>query len=273
MTSIKRTRAILLGLIIASAPACAAEDKPASGAVNTAPVAARVNGVVIPQSRVDVLVKQRVGQGTPESPELRSNLREHLVSSEILAQEAIKRGFDKNHEVAAQMELAKQAILVQAYLQDYLRRNPPSDEELKAEYDKIISQLGDKEYKAQHILVETEKEAKNIIAQLNKGAKFDKLASEKSQDKGSKAKGGELGWSTAANYVAPFAEALTNLQKGQYTKQPVKTEFGWHVIKLEDARPTQPPPFDQVKNNLAQRQQQQQVEKLIAELRKNAKIE
>ncbi len=171
------------------------------------------------------------------------------------------------------MEMVKQGVLVRAYLQDYIKNNPVSDDLLKAEYDKIKSQMGDTEYKVRHALVATEADAKAMIDQLKKGGKFDKLASEKSQDPGSKAKGGDLGWISTGSVVKPFGDALKQLKKGQYTTTPVQSQFGWHIIKLEDTRPVQAPPFEEVKNNLRQRMQQQQAEKAVLALRGTAKVE
>jgi peptidyl-prolyl cis-trans isomerase C len=154
-----------------------------------------------------------------------------------------------------------------------VKTHPVSDEELKKEYEALKTQMGDKEYKAHHILVATEAEAKDIIARIKKGGKFDKIAQEKSLDAGSKNKGGELEWSPPASYVQPFAEALTKLNKGQLTEQPVKTPFGWHVIRLDDVRPLKIPPFEEIKQNLAQRVLQRQFAAYVGELRAKAKVE
>jgi peptidyl-prolyl cis-trans isomerase C len=179
---------------------------------------------------------------------------------------------DKQADVITQIDLARQTILIRAYLQDFIKNNPLGDDVLKAEYEKIKSQMGDKEYHARHILVEKEAEAKDIVAKLKKGEKFEKLA-EKSKDPGSKAKGGDLGWAAPANFVPEFSAAMTKLQKGQYTTEAVKSQFGWHIIKLEDSRAMQAPPFDEVKQNLRQRAQQQQIDKMISDLRAKAKVE
>ncbi|HVS27483.1 MAG TPA: peptidylprolyl isomerase [Burkholderiales bacterium] len=250
---------------------CHAQD--AAKAAPKSGIAVTVNGKAIPQSQLDLLARERAAQGQADTEELRKNLRDELINRELLAQEAAKNSLDKNPEVATQIEFARQTVLVRAYLQDYLKTHPVSEEVLKAGYDKITSQLGDKEYHARHILVEKEAEAKDIIAQLKKGAKFEKLAAEKSKDPGSRAKGGDLDWAPPANYVKPFADALTKLKKGQYTQTPVETQFGWHVVKLEDVRPLKIPPFENVKSNLQQREQQQQLEKYVGELRTKAKIE
>src|ERR1043166_5628656 len=236
-------------------------------------VAAKVNGVVIPQSRIDLLMKARVAQGQPDSPEMRKAILDELISREILAQEATKKGLDKNSEIATQIDLSRQGILAGAFVQDYFKANPVSEDAMKGEYDKAKAQWGSKEYKAHHILVKTENEAKDIIAQIKKGAKFEKLASEKSEDTGSKARGGELEWTTPATYVKPFSEALVKLKKGETTQTPVQSQFGWHIIRLDDERALKAPPFDEVKPRVQEQMQQQALHKLVADLRAKAKIE
>ena len=233
----------------------------------------KVNGKEIPQSRVDAAVKARVAQGQPDTPQLRSGIKEAVINQEVIAQEAMKRGLDKNREVAAQLEIIKQEVLVNAFYQDYLRRNPLSDDTLRKEYERIRGQLGTKEYKPRHVLVDKEDEAKDVIARIKKGANFEKLAAEKSKDPGSKTNGGALDWSVPTNYVKPFGDALVKLRKGQTTDAPVKSEFGWHVIRLDDERELKVPPFEEVKPNLQRGMQQQQVQKAVAELRAKAKIE
>ncbi|MEO6824188.1 MAG: peptidyl-prolyl cis-trans isomerase [Nitrosospira sp.] len=234
---------------------------------------AKVNGVAIPQSRLEFIVKARAAQGQADSPETRKALRDDLIAEEVIAQDALKKGLDKDPDFTAQLEIARLTALVRAYQIDYVKNHPVSDEELHKEYDALKSQMGDKEYKAHHILVATEAEAKDAIARIKKGGKFDKIAQEKSLDTGSKSKGGELEWSPAASYVQPFAEALTKLTKGQLTEQPVKTPFGWHVIRLDDVRPLKIPPFEEIKQNLAQRVLQRQFATFVADLRAKAKVE
>ena len=234
--------------------------------------AALVNGVSIPQARVDLHVKAAAAQGQADSPELRKAIREELINREVMAQETVKLGLDKNADVQQQIELAKQQVLVGAFVQDYAKNHPISDDQMKAEYNNLKAKLGDKEYNARHILVATEAEAKEIIAQLGKKAKFEKLA-EKSKDAGSAERGGSLGWAPPSNFVAPFANALVELKKGEYTKEPVQSQFGWHVIKLDDIRDLKAPPFDEFKPQLQQRLQQQSILKAIEGLRAKAKIE
>ena len=234
--------------------------------------AALVNGVSIPQARIDLRVKAAAAQGQADSPELRKAIRDDMINLEVMVQEAAKLGLDKNADVIQQVELAKQSVLVGAFVQDYAKNHPISEDQLKQEYDKLKAKLGNKEYNTRHILVETEAGAKDIIAQLGKKAKFEKLAA-KSKDTGSAAQGGSLGWAVPGNFVPEFANALLNLKKGEYTKVPVQSQFGWHVIKLDDTRELKVPPFEEVKAQLQQRLQQQSIKKAIDELRAKAKIE
>jgi peptidyl-prolyl cis-trans isomerase C len=234
--------------------------------------AAMVNGVSIPQARIDMRAKAATTQGQADSPELRKAIREDLINIEVVAQEAVKLGLNKDPDVIQQIELNKQQVLAGAFLQDYAKSHPIGEDQLKQEYDKLKTKMGDKEYNVRHILVETEAEAKDIIAQLGKKTKFEKLA-EKSKDAGSAQRGGELGWAVPGNYVPEFANAILNLKKGEYTKQPVKSQFGWHVIRLEDIRDMKAPPFDNIKPQMLQRLQQQSIQKAISDLRAKAKVE
>ena len=258
----------------AQEPAKSPAKEPASAAAKPAAKAVvTVNGTAIPQERIDFFVKQTTSRGQPDSPELRKAVTNELISRELMAQEAAKKGLDKDPEVMAQADLAKQTVLVGAFIQDYLKAHPVTDEMIKAEYDKLKAQIGGKEYKVRHILVKTEAEAKDILAQLKKGAKFDKLAKEKSNDPGSKEKGGDLSWMTPANVVKPFGDAMLKLKKGQTTDAPVQSQFGWHIIKLDDERELKAPTLDEVKPQLGQRLQQEQIQKGVAELRQKGKIE
>lgn len=240
----------------------------------TAGTAARVNGIAVPQSRIDLLTKQQVGRGAPDSPELRSRVRDELISMEAVSQEAARRGLDKNPDVQVQLELARQNILAQAYIAEYISKNPTSEAAMKAEYEKIRSALGDREYRVRHILVKSEVQAKEIMGQIaGKKTTFEKAAAEHSQDAGSKGRGGELDWTPPANLVKPFADAMVKLKKGQTAAAPVQSQFGWHIIRLDDERALTPPPFNEVKQQLTQRFQQQAIEKAISEVRAKAKIE
>jgi peptidyl-prolyl cis-trans isomerase C len=232
---------------------------------------ATVNGQPISQSVYNAFIAEQKAQGAQESDELKNAVKEELVRRELLAQEAKKKGLDKKADVQGQMELARQAVLIRVFLSEHVRANPISDAQLKAEYEQIKNSLGSTEYKARHILVEKEEDAKAIIAKLEKGEKFVALAKQ-SLDPGSKDKGGELDWSSPNTYVKPFAETLPKLKKGEYTKTPVKTDFGFHVIQVDDSRPLTPPTFDQVKPQLQQRAGQMQIENLIKDLRAKAKV-
>jgi peptidyl-prolyl cis-trans isomerase C len=260
MLKFARLAAIAMAGILASGLALA-DDKPVT-----------VNGVTIPEARVDLRVKFAARQGEADTPELRKMIKDDLINLELMSQEAVKKGLDKQPDTIQQLELARQSTLAGAFVQDYTKNHPISEDTLKQEYDSLKSKLGSKEYKVAHILVDSEKEAAAISRQLKKGAKFDKLAKAKSKDPGSSANGGELGWNAPSNFVPPFAEAMLTLKKGQVSA-PVQTQFGWHIIKLEDTRDLKVPPFDQVKPNLMQRMQQQAVQKAIANLRASAKIE
>jgi len=260
MRKISRLAALLVAGAIVSVPALAA-DKPY----------ATVNGQPIPQFVYDAFINEQKAQGAQDGPELQNAVREELIRRELLAQEAKKRGLDKKGTVPGQVELAKQAVLIRSYLSDYVRANPITEDQLKAEYETIKTNLGSTEYKARHVLVEKEEDAKAIIAKLDSGEKFSELAKQ-SKDPGSRDNGGDLGWNSPATYVKPFSEALTKLKKGEYTKTPVKTDFGYHVILLDDTRPASPPPYEQVKQQLQQRAGQQQIERMIKELRAKAKI-
>ncbi len=234
--------------------------------------AALVNGVSIPQSRVDAAVKSEVSQGQADTPELRKNIRENLIKRELMVQAANKMSLDKSADVQQEMDMAKQSVLINAYLMDYMKKNPITDDALMQEYEARKAKLGDTEYNARHILVDTEDQAKAIIVQLGKKAKFEKLALQ-SKDTGSGEHGGELGWAVPSNFVQPFADAMKALKKGEYTKVPVQTQFGWHVIRLDDVRAIKAPAFEEVKPQLQQRLQQQAIQKAIADLQANAKIE
>lgn len=238
-----------------------AEDKPA----------VTVNGASIPQARVDLRTKAAVSQGQPDSPDLQKAIRDDLINLEVLSQEAVKKGLDKQPETAQQVELAKQSVLAGAFVQDYAKTYPVGEDALKQEYETLKKRLGNKEYKVSHILVEDESEAKSIAAKAKKG-KFEKLAKEKSKDAGSREQGGDIGWVVPASVVKPFGDAMVSLSKGQVS-EPVKSQAGWHVIKLEDIRDLKVPPYEEAKPGLVKRLQQQSVQKMIDDLRARAKIE
>jgi peptidyl-prolyl cis-trans isomerase C len=232
-----------------------------------------VNGVTIPQSRIEAMNRELTSQGQPDTPERQQAVKEELINREVLAQAAAKRGIDKNPDVASQMDMAKQAVLVRALFEEEVKRNPITDAQLEQQYEQFKGSMGSNEYKVRHILVDKEDEAKAIIDELNKGGDFAKIAKEKSKDPGSKDNGGDLDWGPSARYVKPFADTITGMQKGQTTPAPVKTDFGYHVIRLDDVRPLKVPAFAELKEQFRQRAQQAQIQKLVMELRQKAKIE
>jgi peptidyl-prolyl cis-trans isomerase C len=214
-----------------------------------------VNGKPVPSSRVEMLANQLAKSGR-----------------EIFMQEAQKRGLSASEDVKAQMELARQTILIRELFADFQKKNPVSDADLKAEYDKFVAANSGKEYKARHILVEKEDEAKDIVARLKKGEKFDELAKKLSKDPGSGAKGGDLDWANASSYVAEFSQAMIKLEKGQMTQEPVKSQFGWHVIQLDDTRDAKLPPFEELKPQISQQKTQEKLATFQEDLRKAAKV-
>jgi peptidyl-prolyl cis-trans isomerase C len=243
------------------------------GLTADAAVAATVNGKPIKQSWVDYIVKDAEARGQKSSDNMKKAIINELVGSELAYQEAQRLGIDKQPDFIANEELARRKLLVNVFLADYMKKNPVTEADKKSAYEDYKKELGDKEYNARHILVKTEAEAKDIIAQLKKGTDFAKLAKEKSLDPGSKEKGGDLGWFSPAGMVKPFSDVVQNLKKGDLTDVPVQTQFGWHVIKLVDTRPTQVPPYDKVKDGLERTLQQRKLETLMLGLKDKAKIE
>lgn len=233
-----------------------------------------VNGKAVPKARLDLLMQQATRGGQQEvTPELEARARDEVVLREVFAQEAEKRGIAATPDYRSQMELARQTILIRELFADYQKKNPVSDAEAQAEYDKFKSQASGTEYRARHILVEKEDEAKSLLKQLTAGAKFDDLAKKHSTDKGSGAKGGDLDFAKVDSYVPEFGQAMAALKKGETTATPVKSQFGWHIIKLEDTREAQFPPFEEVKPQVMQRLSQQKLQQYQEDLRKKAKTD
>ena len=232
-----------------------------------------VNGKAVPKTRLDALATQIERAGRPVTPEMQGQLRDEVIAREIFMQEADKQGLAQSDDFRNQMELARQSILIRELFSEFQKKNPVTEAEMKAEYDKFVAANSGKEYKARHILVEKEAEAKAIIARLKRGAKFEDIAKKQSKDPGSGAKGGDLDWAPAGNYVAEFSTALTALTKGKMTETPVKSQFGYHVIRLDDVRDAQLPKLEDVKPQVSQQLQQQKLAKYQDELRAKAKIE
>jgi peptidyl-prolyl cis-trans isomerase C len=231
-----------------------------------------VNGKAIPMSRVEALVKQVVSQGQrPDSPELRDMIKKDLVAREVMMQEAQKLGFDKNPEVKKQLDNARETLVVNAMMREFLDKNKISDAEIQAEYDRYKAQAGDKEYHVRHILLETEAEAKAVIAKLKGGAKFDELA-KASKDQGTANSGGDLDWATPSAFPKPFSDGFVSLQKGAVTATPVQTENGFHVIKLDDTRAAKLPTLDEVKPRIAESLQEKKLQAFQEQMVKKATI-
>jgi peptidyl-prolyl cis-trans isomerase C len=233
---------------------------------------ATVNGKPIPKAREDAWVEQLKKQGQQDSPQLRQQIKEQLIQREVFMQEVAKRGIAEKPDVKFQLDVQRQNALIQALMRDELAKSPITDEQIKAAYEEQKKATGAKEYKVRHILVETEADAKDVTAQLKKGAKWEDLA-KKSKDPGSAQRGGELDWAGAGAYVKPFSDAMVKLDKGQMTDAPVQSQFGWHVIKVDDVRDAQFPPLEQVAPQIREALQQQKMAAYAEQLRKAAKVQ
>lgn len=232
-----------------------------------------VNGKPVPSSRVEALKQQVERSGRPVTPEILAQIKEELIAREIFMQEARKRGLDASEDYKAQLELARQSLLIRELFANFQKKNPVTDAEIKAEYDKFVAANGGKEYRARHILVEKEDEAKALIADIKKGGKFEDLAKKASKDPGSGANGGDLDWAPAASYVPEFSNAMVKLEKGQMTDAPVKSQFGFHVIRIDDVRDAQLPKLDEVKPQITQQLTQSKLGKFQEDLRAKAKVQ
>jgi peptidyl-prolyl cis-trans isomerase C len=232
-----------------------------------------VNGKSVPKSRVDNLLLQASRAGQKVGPEMEAQAKDQVVLREIFTQEAEKKGIAASADYRAQMELARQSILIRDLFEDFKKKNPVTDADAKAEYDKFKAQVTGTEYRAHHILVENEDEAKALIAQIKGGAKFEDLAKKNSKDPGSGENGGDLDFAKADSYVPEFGQAMIKLKKGEMTATPVKTQFGWHIIRLDDTREAQFPEFEDVKGQIVQRIEQAKLQEYQESLRKAAKTD
>ncbi|HEX3382416.1 MAG TPA: peptidylprolyl isomerase [Paraburkholderia sp.] len=258
--TLKKTRLWVLLAAFAAAPAFAQNI-------------AVVNGTPIPKSRADALIEQLVHQGQQDTPQLQQAVREELVNREILMQEAVRRGLPNRPDVKAQVAVAQQTVVLRALIEDFVKNNQPTDAEITARYNALVKDAGGKEYHLHHILVDNEQQAKDLIAKIKAGASFEDLARQYSKDPGSGKNGGDLDWSDPKAYVPEFADAATHLQKGQMTNTPVHTQFGWHIIRVDDIRAVTPPPLEQVRAQIVQQIQQEKLQAFEENLRKNAKIQ
>jgi peptidyl-prolyl cis-trans isomerase C len=251
----------------AAAPT-AASDKPVQ------PPVATVNGTPITRTEFDIYVKSLLqGKQQELTPDQKNQVLDELISMQLLSAQADKDGLEKNPDTEAQLEVLRMRVLADAASQKYLKGLQPTDAELHAEYDSAIASMDKTEYHARHILVSSQDQGEQIIKKLKGGAKFEDLAKAQSIDTGSKTNGGDLGWFTTSHMVKPFADAVKGLKKGEVTPSPVQTQYGWHVIQLEDTRDATPPPFDQVKNQLTNAVIRKKLQAYVADLKKNAQIE
>jgi len=258
-------------LLIALAAAFAVSAH-AQSAKSSSDTVAKVNGVSIPKSRFDFVVRQQTARGQQDTEQLRAQVRELLINQELLSQEAARSGVQKKSEVQLRLDMVRTEVLANSYIDDWLRQHPVSDADIQKEYERVKAETGEREYRARHILVEKEDDAKALIGELKKGAKFDELAQKNSKDT-NKERGGDLDWNVPGVFDKPFADALVKLEKGKYTETPVRTRFGYHVIQLDDVRPVKFPPLIQVQPQIRQRLSQQKIEKMVADLRGKAKVE
>lgn len=256
--TIFRTTIITTGLFIA-------------GLANAQNVAI-VNGKPIPSGMLDYIMAEQAKRGAPDSPEMRATVRSKMVSQEILSQEAVKKGLGRTDQVKYQTKLAQQAILAEALRQDFFDKNAVDEAEMQAAYDNIAKMMSGNEYRASHILVEEEKSANDLIKELDGGANFAELAKKHSLDPGSGANGGDLDWANPQAFVPEFSEAMVALDKGKYTKKPVQSQFGYHIILLTDVREMSPPPLDQISDQLRERMLGQKWEEYVQGLTDQADI-
>lgn len=250
----------------------------AAACVIAAPVYAQtvatVNGQTITQANLDQFVSLLITQGAKDSPELREQVKQEMIHRLVAVQAAEKAGLDKQNAVKQELELARQGILVRALMADYLKKNPISDAKIQAEYDQIKKEQADKqEYKLRHILVKDQKTADDLTAQIkSKKITFEAAAKKSSIDPGSGKNGGELGWGPTSNYVPEFAKAVESLKKGQMTSAPVQTQFGWHIIQVEDTRAVKFPDLAEVKPQIEEMLRQQTLANYQQELMKSATV-
>ncbi|MGA7949927.1 MAG: peptidylprolyl isomerase [Thiobacillaceae bacterium] len=271
--SLKHSAALILLSLAALAQAADGTKPTATGqAPGNKPVAV-VNGREIPAIYAELIKHDMLAQGQTDNARLDTKVRDSLISLELASRAAIEKGLDKDPKLAAVLDIRRKDQLAKAYLEDYVRSHPVSEADIQAEYDKAKAAATGNEYKVKHILVKSEGEAKSILAQLRRRAKFEDLAKKKSIDPGSAKNGGDLGWNAPNSFVKEFADALSAMKKGETSKTPVKTQFGWHIIRVEDVRPIQVPPLDDVRADIARQLQQERIREALLALRKDAKIE
>ena len=232
-----------------------------------------VNGKAVPKARMEALAEQVARSGRPITPDVEAQIKEEVIAREVFMQEAQKRGLDASDNYKNQLELARQTILIRELFAEFQKTAEVTDADVKTEYDKFVAANGGKEYRSRHILVETEAQANAILASLKKGGKFEDLAKKQSKDPGSGAKGGDLDWAAPGNFVKEFSEAMSALKKGETTAKPVKSQFGFHIIRLDDVREAQLPKLEEVKPQIVQQMQQQRMATFQQDMRAKAKVE
>ncbi|RJX32997.1 MAG: peptidylprolyl isomerase [Oxalobacter sp.] len=248
----------------------------ASCAFLTLPVLAQtlatVNGKAIPASRANAIIKQLVAHGQKDTPELRNMIKNELVMREVLMQEANRKKIASKPDVKMQIDSTRETIIINALRADFAKKHPVTDDDISKEYDRYKKAAGDTDYRIRHILLANEADAKDVIAKLKDGGNFEDLAKEKSKDTVSAQKGGDIDWGNPSKYVKPFSDAMVKLSKGQYTETPVQTDFGYHVIKLEDTRPSAFPALEEVKPQVAKAVTERRLKEYFDGLFKKAKV-
>jgi peptidyl-prolyl cis-trans isomerase C len=232
-----------------------------------------VNGKAVPKSRLSALLAPAVRGGQPVTPEMEARARDEVVLREIFAQEAERKGVPASAEYKAQLELLRQTVMIRELFAEYQRKHPATEADAQTEYDKIKGSEAGTEYHARHILVDKEEDAKRLIAEIRAGAKFEDLAKKNSKDQGSAENGGDLDFAKPEAYVPEFGKAMAALKKGEMTQEPIKTQFGYHIIKLEETRDVKFPSFEEVKPQLMQRMAQAKLQKYQEDLKAAAKTE
>jgi peptidyl-prolyl cis-trans isomerase C len=274
----KHLRILALTAALVALAACQQNSSSGTASQSSAspassPTVATVDGAPIDRNSYEFYIKGITGKTSSDlSPEQRTQALDNLVRAQLLAQQAEKEGLDKEPQTAQLIKMERLNILEQALSQKVLGNKQPTDDELKTEYDAEVTKLPKTEYHARHILVATQAFAEKVVDRLKKGEKFEDLAKAESMDS-SKTNGGDLGWFSLDHMVKPFADAVSNLKTGQYTAEPVQTQYGWHVIQLLGTRPVSPPPFEQVKQRLAQVVQAKKFRAYTDDLLKQAKVE
>ena len=242
-----------------------------ASAALTGEVVATVNGAPITQQVLDIYHRQRAAKGGGQSSDDPQDALNELIALELMRQEAVSKGAESDPVVVATLNQLERNTFASIAIQNFMKENEVSDEAVREAYDSSVGKSG-LEYNARHVLVDTEEAAKEVIEQLDGGADFAELAKEKSTGPSGPA-GGELGWFSAGQMVKPFSDATAALEKGAYTKEPVQTQFGWHVIRLEDSRESTPPPFEDVKDRLKLMLTNQLLQEHVEQVRSSATIE